>query len=227
MGELHFSHNKITVDGAEAIVSAATEARKENQSPLWCRLEQNDVKEPDKVIERFEKEYPVLAVRQRIRGPVDNIKVHFPHFEFQRGCEPPDREKGKGKGRDKDRGDRWEDKDWRRSERGNDWKRNDWDSSWDRGGGKDRDGGKGSSKGKNRDGYDRDRWGDRDGGDRGDRRPGARLESRRSPPPRRQAPVRAKSEEAPPRPKRKLGVASGMFLRAMGAALADKKKAKK
>ncbi|CAE7647507.1 unnamed protein product [Symbiodinium sp. CCMP2592] len=62
--ELHLSHNRFTERGVELLVRAAEEARTQAKSsvPMWTRLEQNEVKNPDKVLEYLEKEYSALEL---------------------------------------------------------------------------------------------------------------------------------------------------------------------
>lgn len=225
--ELHLSHNHFTAEGVNDIVEAAQEARKDKDSmpPLWCRLEMNDVGHPDKVLKDIERvsDGQVLGVEGRTRYQVQSArnaakscKVHLPHFCCQKGFEP---KKGKGndKGKGKGRGDRWE----------GDWKDDRWDDSWDRKR-------KWSDRDESgRDGWDRsergrDSWNDNRKDNRNDgqaRRTRERKDDSpppRQPPPRRQ--VRAPSPEpAEPRPDSKVKIGGGIFLRAMGAALAGKK----
>ncbi|CAE7775808.1 unnamed protein product [Symbiodinium sp. KB8] len=65
--ELHLSHNRFTERGVELLVRAAEEARTQAKSsvPLWTRLEQNEVKNPDKVLEYLTKEYSVCGRKHR------------------------------------------------------------------------------------------------------------------------------------------------------------------
>lgn len=88
--ELHLSHNRFTERGVELLVRAAEEARTQAKSsvPLWTRLEQNEVKNPDKVLEYLTKEYSVCGRKHRDLCSTKHChygaKVHLPHFHFQR-----------------------------------------------------------------------------------------------------------------------------------------------
>eukprot|EP00971_Amphidinium_carterae_P114338 2265376-Amphidinium_carterae.1 len=46
--ELHLSHNHFTEDGVEKLVAASEKSRLKDASPLWLRLEQNDVAGPNR-----------------------------------------------------------------------------------------------------------------------------------------------------------------------------------
>ncbi|CAK0855382.1 unnamed protein product [Prorocentrum cordatum] len=87
--EMHLSHNRFTSRGVEAIVEAADGARPSKANPLWLRLEQNDVSDPDKVMQKLQSRFSVCARKDRdrctVRMCVKHCRVHLPHFRFQRG----------------------------------------------------------------------------------------------------------------------------------------------
>lgn len=88
--ELHLSHNRFTERGVEMLVKAAQEARYEvdGGAPMWMRLEQNEVLNPDQVLGDLQHRYSVCSKRNRTkcsnRFCMHNCKVHLPHFHFQR-----------------------------------------------------------------------------------------------------------------------------------------------
>lgn len=86
--EIHLSHNHFTAVGVEILVSAAEQARKPNALPLWLRLEQNDVAEPDATFEHLQKTLSVCKrvdeVSCTVRVCCRKHKVHLPFFHLQR-----------------------------------------------------------------------------------------------------------------------------------------------
>mmetsp|Transcript_18199 Transcript_18199/g.28677 ORF Transcript_18199/g.28677 Transcript_18199/m.28677 type:complete len:692 (+) Transcript_18199:124-2199(+) len=98
--EIHLSHNHITDKGIDLLVTAAVANRPERATPLWLRVEQNDIKDPMGAYEEFKRRFDVClrydenacAVRHCKYG----AKIHLPHFDKQRGC---DERWGKGSGK--------------------------------------------------------------------------------------------------------------------------------
>eukprot|EP00931_Biecheleriopsis_adriatica_P035299 TRINITY_DN20311_c0_g1_i2.p1 TRINITY_DN20311_c0_g1~~TRINITY_DN20311_c0_g1_i2.p1 ORF type:complete len:542 (-),score=120.98 TRINITY_DN20311_c0_g1_i2:139-1764(-) len=85
--EMHLSHNQFTAAGADALVMAAEESRPDNVSPLWLRLEQNCIADPEN---EFDKLQQTCSVCQRenerfctVRYCCNKSKVHLPHFVKQ------------------------------------------------------------------------------------------------------------------------------------------------
>lgn len=90
--EVHLSHNRFTAAGVETMVRAAEEARPDSMSPLWLRLEQNEVADPDAV---YEDLLTRLSVCNRpderyctVRTCCKKMKVHLPFFNWQRTARP-------------------------------------------------------------------------------------------------------------------------------------------
>lgn len=85
--ELHMSHNSLTGSGVETIVAAAAKSRMRNMNPLWLRLEQNKVRNPEETMRQLTRNYSVCARtdRQRctVRTCTKGCKVHLPHFHLQ------------------------------------------------------------------------------------------------------------------------------------------------
>lgn len=86
--EIHLSHNYFTSAGVERIVEAAESARSESSTPLWLRLEQNDVIEPDRVLKAMQSRFSVCE-RRRDKKCTARVccygkKVHLPYFTHQR-----------------------------------------------------------------------------------------------------------------------------------------------
>lgn len=88
--QMHLSHNHFTAVGVESIVRAAAQTRPPHMNPLWLRLEQNDVPEPDRVLRDLQMHLSVCARKDRqrctVRSCARGCKVHLPHFHFQRGA---------------------------------------------------------------------------------------------------------------------------------------------
>eukprot|EP00931_Biecheleriopsis_adriatica_P035300 TRINITY_DN20311_c0_g2_i1.p1 TRINITY_DN20311_c0_g2~~TRINITY_DN20311_c0_g2_i1.p1 ORF type:complete len:566 (-),score=98.18 TRINITY_DN20311_c0_g2_i1:85-1782(-) len=87
--EMHLSHNQFTAAGVKKLVVAAEEVRTPESTPLWLRLEQNVIDEPDEVFEQLEQ--LELSVCRRAddksctaRFCCKKCKVHLPHFHLQR-----------------------------------------------------------------------------------------------------------------------------------------------
>lgn len=122
--ELHLSHNRFTERGVEMLVKAAQEARHQvdGGAPMWMRLEQNEVMNPDQVLGDLQQCYSVCSKRNRTkcsnRFCMHNCKVHLPHFHFQRdeyghaNNEGPRKRKWEGHVRPETE-DPWKDSDWR------------------------------------------------------------------------------------------------------------------
>lgn len=87
--ELHLSHNLFTADGVKCLVAAGgTFADDDKSQPLWLRLEQNSVENPEMVINELEAEFSVCrrsdSVRCTVRTCMNKKKVHLPFFHLQR-----------------------------------------------------------------------------------------------------------------------------------------------
>lgn len=86
--EMHLSHNHFTAVGVEALVAAAAQARPDHMSPLWLRLEQNDVGDPDAVYRSLQSRLSVCNRQDEFRCTVRvccrKMKVHLPFFNCQR-----------------------------------------------------------------------------------------------------------------------------------------------
>jgi len=86
--EIHLSHNHFTAVGVEVLVTAAEQARPNNVSPLWLRLEHNDVADPDAVYRELSSRISVCnrmdEVRCTVRVCAKKQKVHLPFFHLQR-----------------------------------------------------------------------------------------------------------------------------------------------
>jgi len=65
--EMHLSHNHFTAVGVEALITAAEKARNANASPLWLRLEQNDVGDPEAVFHDLQSRLSVCARENEVR----------------------------------------------------------------------------------------------------------------------------------------------------------------
>lgn len=124
--ELHLSHNRFTERGVEMLVKAAQEARYEvdGGAPMWMRLEQNEVLNPDQVLGDLQHRYSVCSKRNRTkcsnRFCMHNCKVHLPHFHFQRdeyghaNNEGPRKRKWEAQeAHPRPTEDPWKDTDWR------------------------------------------------------------------------------------------------------------------
>jgi len=87
--EMHLSHNHFTATGVEALIIAAEQARPDHMSPLWLRLEQNDVGDADAVFRDLQSRLSVCnrqdEVRCTVRVCCRKMKVHLPFFNWQRG----------------------------------------------------------------------------------------------------------------------------------------------
>lgn len=88
--EIHLSHNHFTAVGVEILVTAAEQARKPNALPLWLRLEQNDVAEPEATFDNLQN-VKHLSVCKRVDEVSCTVriccrkhKVHLPFFHLQR-----------------------------------------------------------------------------------------------------------------------------------------------
>lgn len=86
--EIHLSHNHFTAAGVKVLVMAAEQSRPSHVSPLWLRLEQNDVADPDTVFENLKQELSVCKradeTRCTVRVCCQKQKVHLPFFHLQR-----------------------------------------------------------------------------------------------------------------------------------------------
>jgi len=112
LDEVHLSHNHFTGAGVESIVAASEKDRPTDAKPMWLRLEQNDVEDPGRVLDRLQSKFSVCprydARRCSTRACVYGKKVHVPHFHFQRGGPQdggPRDVKRKRRRRDEDQGD--------------------------------------------------------------------------------------------------------------------------
>ncbi|CAE6914874.1 unnamed protein product [Symbiodinium sp. CCMP2592] len=88
MEEVHLSHNRLTAKGVKVIVQAAEQNRARTMSPLWLRLEQNQVSGATELLRHLCTEYSVCG-----RGDERNCtsrhcawkrKVHVPFLYMQR-----------------------------------------------------------------------------------------------------------------------------------------------
>jgi len=88
MEEVHLSHNRLTAKGVKVIVQAAEQSRARSMSPLWLRLEQNQVSGATELLRYLCTEYSVCG-----RGDERNCtsrhcswkrKVHVPFLYMQR-----------------------------------------------------------------------------------------------------------------------------------------------
>lgn len=100
--EMHLSHNRFTADGCERIVVAAERSRPNGASPLWLRLEQNNVENAAAVLQDMQARLSVCD-RSDEKSCTTHLcrygrKVHLPFFWLAGG-----KVKGKGKGKDKDK----------------------------------------------------------------------------------------------------------------------------
>jgi len=105
--EIHLSHNNITGDGVQKLVSAGCsgKASDSRRAPLWLRIEQNDVSDVDQLLRSLghnkrrvcEKKGPKCTNRHC----ENNCKVHIPHIRKQYHNHRDDRREGQ-------RGDDWE-----------------------------------------------------------------------------------------------------------------------
>lgn len=86
--EIHLSHNHFTAVGVEILVTAAEQARPNHVSPLWLRLEHNDVNDPEAVYRDLSSRLSVCnrvdEVRCTVRVCSKKQKVHLPFFHLQR-----------------------------------------------------------------------------------------------------------------------------------------------
>ncbi|CAJ1441983.1 unnamed protein product, partial [Effrenium voratum] len=86
--EIHLSHNMFTASGASSIITAAESSRREDQVPLWLRLEQNHIEDAEAVFKRLQAEHSVCrridpkACTARVCAR--KCRVHLPHFCLQR-----------------------------------------------------------------------------------------------------------------------------------------------
>lgn len=87
--EMHLSHNRLTERGVVALVTAAEKSRPRGANPLWLRLEQNEVADPDQVFQKLQWYLSVCARKDQqrctVRDCVNGCKVHLPYFQHQRG----------------------------------------------------------------------------------------------------------------------------------------------
>jgi len=87
--EIHLSHNHFTATGAETLITAAEQTRPDNMSPLWLRLEQNDISGADDLFRELEKRELRVCSRQdeyrcTVRSCYKKMKIHLPFFDMQR-----------------------------------------------------------------------------------------------------------------------------------------------
>lgn len=87
--EMHLSHNHFTAAGVKKMVVAAEGVRKPDAPPLWLRVEQNMILEPDAVFDELVEQE--LSVCKRVddksctaRVCKMKCKVHLPFFHLQR-----------------------------------------------------------------------------------------------------------------------------------------------
>lgn len=83
--ELHLSHNKFTQRGVTAIVSAADESREKDRDPLWLRVEQNSVKDPEQVLKELDEKFSICTAGMKGGKEARGSKVHMTFFLLQRG----------------------------------------------------------------------------------------------------------------------------------------------
>jgi len=87
--ELHLSHNFFTADGVKRLVAAGESFSWEDKTqPLWLRLEQNSVVDPETICKDLEEEFSVCRRSDdkncTVRMCVNKMKVHLPFFHLQR-----------------------------------------------------------------------------------------------------------------------------------------------
>ncbi|CAE7200588.1 unnamed protein product [Symbiodinium microadriaticum] len=86
--EVHLSHNLFTAAGCRCLVEACERVRPEKCQPLWLRLEQNNVADPETVCDELVRDFSVCKrsdeVRCTVRVCVNKKKVHIPFFHLQR-----------------------------------------------------------------------------------------------------------------------------------------------
>lgn len=86
--EMHLSHNEFTAAGVKTMVKAGEETRLPDAIPLWLRVEQNCVVDPDSEFRKMQSKFSVCKRVDlqacTVRACVRNCKVHLPHFNLQR-----------------------------------------------------------------------------------------------------------------------------------------------
>jgi len=86
--EMHLSHNHLTAEGVDILVTAAEQVRPDYVSPLWLRLEHNDVTDPENTVRDLQSRLSVCTrvdeVRCTVRSCCNKQKIHLPFFNVQR-----------------------------------------------------------------------------------------------------------------------------------------------
>jgi len=86
--EVHLSHNHFSAHGVTELVEAAEQGRDTSDTPMWLRLENNDVEDPHLVLQSLQRCFSVCERRDQARCSVrvcaEGCKVHLPFFRFQR-----------------------------------------------------------------------------------------------------------------------------------------------
>eukprot|EP00440_Ansanella_granifera_P073000 gb/GFBE01079217.1/.p1 GENE.gb/GFBE01079217.1/~~gb/GFBE01079217.1/.p1 ORF type:complete len:278 (+),score=69.47 gb/GFBE01079217.1/:1-834(+) len=87
--EMHLSHNQFTAAGVRKIVVAAEEVRSPEATPLWLRVEQNLIDDPDAVFDQLVQQELSVCKRDDDKSCTSRVcckkcKVHLPYFHLQR-----------------------------------------------------------------------------------------------------------------------------------------------
>merc|ERR1719265_787098 len=105
---MHLSHNQLTEKGVRELIIVAEKTRPRHSNPLWLRIEQNQVSDPQCVYnELLQKKLSLCDKRDKSRCTVHSCinysKVHLPFFN-----QPVKDKHGRGQGQ-------WRDKTWENS----------------------------------------------------------------------------------------------------------------
>lgn len=88
--EIHLSHNHFTAAGVETLIAAAEQVRPDHISPLWLRLEQNDVLDAEAVFRDLQSRLSVCMRQDEnkctARYCCRKMKIHLPFFDMQRNA---------------------------------------------------------------------------------------------------------------------------------------------
>eukprot|EP00928_Gymnodinium_smaydae_P016592 TRINITY_DN16248_c0_g2_i2.p1 TRINITY_DN16248_c0_g2~~TRINITY_DN16248_c0_g2_i2.p1 ORF type:complete len:1051 (+),score=70.37 TRINITY_DN16248_c0_g2_i2:34-3186(+) len=84
--EVHLSHNRFSTEGATVLVEAAARSRLHGSSPLWLRLERNDIGDTAEFLRDMEQQYGVCPRRPgctQFHCCVGS-RVHLPFMDVER-----------------------------------------------------------------------------------------------------------------------------------------------
>lgn len=90
--EIHISHNQLSIAGVKCIIRAAERSRAAGARPLWLRMEQNEVENPDGALRELEAKWSVCGRGDErwctTRSCCWRRKVHLPFFYMMKPPNP-------------------------------------------------------------------------------------------------------------------------------------------